>query len=400
MPEPRWEVGSEFAWDPAALRRGEPSDEPPDWLPGPHELFATGCGALVALLALLAPRGRLHLPSFFCMGVAELLAGHVAIGWYRHLPDGHGPRLDTLHAEAGDVVLAQNLFGRESRHPWEQWSAAHPDIPVVEDHTHDPFGPWASTSSAAYCLASLRKTLPLPDGALIWSPHGRNLPTPAGAENPGARQKLTAMLLKGAWLGGHAVGKPDFRALQVAGERALTGSIAPATTLTAAVLPLLDAWRLRSATAHNVRHLLAVLPRRADNWRVPGHGPPGASPFHVQLVCRSEAVRDALQAHLREHRIYAPVHWRQPRTWFWSGDDEAADLAARILTIPVDHRYRAPDIGRVGDVLRRFDVAGRAAGRGPGQGQPGPVPPQRYAGKYPDSGLGTSDGASAPSRSA
>src|ERR1700742_4560436 len=97
------EIGSEFHWDPGLL-----SGAGEDWRPAGSELFATGCGALTALLRHLRPRGRLYMPSYFCMGVAEALSADVPIAWYRHLPDGRGPCFETLTAGPGDVVLAQN----------------------------------------------------------------------------------------------------------------------------------------------------------------------------------------------------------------------------------------------------------------------------------------------------
>ena len=131
MPEPAREVGSEFHWDPAALLSAEQGGGPADWLPARHELFATGCGAMSGGAAPARPAGRLHMPSYFCMGVAEALSAEVPLAWYRHLPDGPGPRLETLRAAAGDVVVAQNLFGRDDRAPWDAWTRAHPGVIVA-----------------------------------------------------------------------------------------------------------------------------------------------------------------------------------------------------------------------------------------------------------------------------
>lgn len=339
----RPEIGSEFHWDPSFIGHA------PSLLPPRFELFATGCGALSTLLRQLAPWGRLHVPSFFCMGVVEALSAYVPIAWYRHLPDGAGPRLETLHAKTGDVVLAQNLFGRDEQEPWDAWMRDHPGVTVVEDHSHDPFSDWARSSTAPYAMASLRKTLPLPDGGLLWSPRGLDLPRPIGPESPGAHLKLAAMLLKQAWLDGRAVPKEDFRSLQQQGEQALLGSAGPASTLTATLLPLLDLAGLRAASTRNARALLAVL---GPGWQLPGGAPPeSAAPFRVQVLCASAPARDALLAHLGEHGIFAPVHWRQDRGGLWSGDNEAADLADRILTVPVDHRCGPEDIRRVAAVL-------------------------------------------------
>lgn len=360
MPEPAAEVGSEFHWDPAALR-GTAPDAPPGWLPQRHELFATGCGALTTLLRALAPVRRLHLPSYFCMGVAEALSAHARIAWYHHLPDGHGPGLDTVHARPGDVVLAQNLFGRDDRAPWDAWMPAHPGVTVVEDHSHDPLSPWARTSTAPYAVASLRKTLPLPDGGLLWSPRGLPVPRPVGEPSPGAQLKLAAMLLKGAWRDGRAVPREAFRSLQTEGERMLLGSAGPACALTTAVLPLLDATGLRAASTRNAGALVAALPAGMPAWRVLGTGvPDGAAPFRVQLVCPSEPVRDALLRHLARHGVYAPVHWRQDPAGPHSGDADAADLASRMLTVPVDHRCGPSDIRRIAALLHAFAASATA----------------------------------------
>jgi hypothetical protein len=355
------EIGSEFHWDPAVLAATGA------WLPARHELFATGCGALTALVRMLGPRGRLHVPSYFCMGVAEALSADVPIAWYRHLPDAGGPDWRTLRAVDGDLVLAQNLFGRDDGRPWNAWMRANPGVVVVEDHSHDPLGGWARESRAPYAVASLRKTLPVPDGGLLWSPRGLPLPRPVGGGSDGAQLKLAAMLLKAAWLDGRAVGKDDFRDLHQRGEQTLLGSTGPVSAFTAAVLPLIDAPGLRRRGLDNALALAAALPPSSGAWRVLGAGP-----FRVQLVCPSEAARDALLRHLAAHGIYAPVHWRQDRGGMWSGDGEAADLAARMLTVPVDHRCSAADVRRIAAVL--LAAPGAAARERGGEPAAGPAP--------------------------
>jgi hypothetical protein len=340
------EIGSEFHWDPAALTAGGD-----DWLPARRELFATGSGALGALLRRLRPRGRVHFPSYFCMGVVEALSADVPIAWYRHLPDSGGPVWPTLRALPGDVVLAQNLFGRDDGSPWDAWREAHRGVTVVEDHSHDPLSDWARHSRAPFAIASLRKTLPVPDGGLLWSPRGLQMPEPEGGESEGAHLKLAAMLLKSAWLDGRPVPKEGFRALQQRGEHTLLCSPGPASAFTAAVLPLLDAAGLRRRGIENAR----ALPAHGDGWRLLGAGP-----FRAQLVCESESIRDDLLRHLAAHGIYAPVHWRQDRAGLWSGDGEAAGLAARMLTIPADHRCSAADVRRIVSVLRAFHGSAEA----------------------------------------
>jgi hypothetical protein len=349
------EIGSEFHWDPAALLDPERGGLP-GWLPEGRRLFATGCGALSELLRLLAPGGRLHVPSYFCMGVAEYLSRQVPIAFYRHLPDDGGVRLETLRPEPGDIVLTQNLFGREDGTSWTAWIEDHRRVTVIEDHSHDPFGDWARDSSAHYAVASLRKTLPLPDGGLLWSPRGLDLPRPVADGRAGAELKLAAMLLKAAWRDGRPVPKDHFRTLQQQGEHQLLGSAAAAHAVTAAMLPLLDISGVRSASARNSAELAAALAPRTP-MKVLG----SSGGFRVQLVCPSAASRDGLLAHLARHGVYAPVHWRQDRSGFWSGDAEAADLGDRMLTLPVDQRCGPGDLLRMVETIEgfaRMDLSG------------------------------------------
>ncbi|SDT50590.1 hypothetical protein [Actinoplanes derwentensis] len=334
--DPPREIGSEFHWDPAVLLSDERGGLP-GWLPERRSLFATAAGALSALLGSFP--GRLHVPSYFCMGVAEFLSHQMPIVFYRHLPGGTGPDFGTLRVRDGDVVLAQNLFGCEDGGPWDDWMRAHPGVPVVEDHSHDPFSSWACASTASYVVASLRKTLPLPDGALLWSPRGLDLPEPSGPPAPGADLKLAAMLLKGAWLDGRPVPKDHFRRLQTAGERQLLGSAGPASAVTAALLPLLDIAGVRSVSALNSAEVAAALGVKAGGFR-------------VQLMCRSSVERDELLRFLAGQGIYAPVHWRQDRDGFWSADPAAADLADRMLTLPVDHRCGPGDLRRIAEAVK------------------------------------------------
>jgi hypothetical protein len=166
------------------------------------------------------------------------------------------------------------------------------------------------------------------------------------------------MLLKAAWLAGRPVPKDRFRALQQQGEQELLGSTAPASAVTVATLPLLDTAGLRTASARHAADLAEALSARTPAWWVSGAGP-----FRVQLECASESVRDALLAHLARNGVYAPVHWRQERDRWWSGDEEAAALAARMLTLPVDHRCGPGDVRRIAEVVRAFvpsPVAGAA----------------------------------------
>lgn len=342
----RWEVGSDFHWDLTDFRDRSGGT----WLPSHHELFSSFTGALRSLVEMLPGRPAVHLPSYFWMGMVPLLEPVVTVRYYREIPDGTGPDLDSVRAEPGDVVLAVNLFGRADRRHWSGWARDQGSVIMVEDHTHDPISPWAASSTADYCIASLRKTVPVPDGAPIWSPAGHALPKPSADESVAANRKFNAMMLKAAWLSGKGVDKADFRVLQTTGEQALSAGTFSPTAYTRSALAELDVRRLRAARIANVERLLAGLPPR-DPFAPLTHLGPDTAPFNVQLLCASEPIRDDLRRHLAQRRVYAPVHWPHP-----PGDPRAVDIGSRILTVPADHRYTRHDVDRVLEILADFKL--------------------------------------------
>lgn len=337
-----WEIGGEFHL---------PVDPP-----GPHHRWPDGAvwyglgrHAVRALLRELGSR-RLWLPDYFCDEVARSWGELAEIVRYEDDPRWPEPRWASLQPGPADVVLAVNYFGVRAGEPFEAWRE-RTDCVLLEDHAHDPASAWATTSTADYGFSSLRKTLPVPDGAILRSPRGLPLPDqPAGGAD-GSELKLAAMLLKGEYLaGGDDELKERFRNLQLDGEERLAESdvsgASPATreSLVRGVpLP----WRARRA--ENTARLLAAL----DGWELAEplftEWPPDAAPLGAVFVFESGGNRDRVRNDLRDAGVYCPVHWADAAT---SDSERVRDLAARILTIPTDWRYSAADMARIASFVR------------------------------------------------
>lgn len=343
----RWEVGSEFHRMPLPAGRYLP------W-PAPARWYLLARHGLAALLEMLSSRRRtrLWLPAYFCHDVAAYWRRFANVLYYDDEPRRPHPVWSTLRPAAEDVVLAVNYFGVREPAPWYEWRRQHPCV-LVEDHPHDPMAPWARRSRADYAIASLRKTLPVSDGGLLWSPRGLPLPPPPRARGQrGAKLKDAAMDLKAAYLSGDGDQRTKlrFRALQMRGEERLK------TAPIAAVIPHSrrflakgspQAWR--EQRERNVRRLLELL----DGWRPAEplftRWPRGSVPLGAVLVFRRHAGRDRYRELLRRNNVYCPVHWEAAR----SSSAAARDLAARILTIPADQRYMPADMDIIASLLLR-----------------------------------------------
>jgi hypothetical protein len=352
MDHRRWEHGSDFhlCFEAGAL-------EAP-WCDRPSTLWGSGRDALRALLAWGRERRlfeRVLAPSFFCRDVVAALARELPVATYDDAPDAPLPaRVD---ADDRDVLLVVNTYGMRARSRIETRAV------VVEDHTHDPLSPWAFESDADYAVASLRKTLPLTDGGVLWSPSGHGLPAEIEATDTHLRaavDRLLAMGLKRRYLEGRSVEKASFRAAALASEGTIgTGAISGISALSRARLPTLPAraWRERRE-----RNLGAF---RAAFGKTPGVRLLEA-PFTATLRFDSAEQRDRVRRSLIASRIYPAVLWPLETSAAHPIPSRHVELAKRLFSIHCDFRYDERDMERVAGAVRAaIDVS-----RGPAKETP------------------------------
>lgn len=352
----RWEVGSEFDWSNEFVTVHASNT----LLPESYELFSSGTACLLSLESLLnqnnCRRYRLHLPSFLCRHFVAKLKKVFEICWYRDLPNQESPDFNSLKTLPGDLVLAVNLFGIRQGKVWQDWLFQYNDIILIEDHSHDPFSSWAQQSTAHYAIASLRKTLPIPNGGIIWSPQNMKLPKASSSESPATSKKLTAMLLKQAYLSGANIPKDIYRQLEIESEEELDREINyAASTFTSHILNCLNIAEFRRSRETNVKQFFNwSLIETHPHWTpLFTSWPTGSVPFNSIIVCQSTEIREALRQYLIGQNIFAPIHWQQtPENSF--NDPLAIDLSNRILTIPTDQRYALDDIARVAAKMLEF----------------------------------------------
>ncbi|MDV2991074.1 MAG: hypothetical protein N4J56_000728 [Chroococcidiopsis sp. SAG 2025] len=358
----RWEIGSEFDWSELVLLQSTSHE----LLPNRYELFSTGTAALLSLSNVIqktqTERLRLHVPSFYCMEVVAKLERVFDICWYQDLPTESRPNFSSLNPSSGDLVLAVNTFGIREAKVWQDWLVQQNDIILIEDHSHDPFSLWAQQSIAHYAMASLRKTLPIPDGAIIWSPRAMQLPTASSSESLGAYKRLTAMLLKKAYLSGINISKDVYRRLDVESQVELGNETHCAiSTFTSTILSHLNIAKFRQQREANIRQFIDLIPATVSGWMpLFTSWSAGAVPFNIIIVCKDREMRDALRNYSIEHQIFPAIHWQQPKKQISSNDILAIELSKRILTIPADQRYTSDDIEQMMETLLGFSKSPQA----------------------------------------
>jgi dTDP-4-amino-4,6-dideoxygalactose transaminase len=78
---------------------------------------------------------------------------------------------------------------------------------------------------------------------------------------------------------------------------------------------------------------------------------PEAVAFSAVLVLASRAQRDAVRSALITGRIYPAILWALDEPARPLDHPEAKDLAERVLSVHVDHRYDADDMTRIASVV-------------------------------------------------
>jgi hypothetical protein len=360
MAAPRWEYGSEFPWPVA----DEDVTAPP--LPGGARLLSCGRDALRSLVEHGRRRWgwrRIWIPTYICLDLVDAArATGLATLAYPDGP-GDGPAAGVaLDFAPGDVLLVVNHFGIRTSPAME--SLDRSAVVVIEDHTHDPWSAWAAQSDADFAVASLRKTLPLPDGAVLWSPRGEPLPpAPPVSRVRGlaSQKKRDGMLLKSQYLQGRDISKEAFRGLLVAGEQELAlGEPSGMTPESRALLDCLPVLPWRAVRQENHRFLAARL-AGASGVRLLTGAAPGACPFSAVVVFDTPGRREFVRRRLIEQNLYPAVLWPLDDALWTDIPARHRDFSRCMISLPCDMRYGRSDLERVAEAvaLASREYAGR-----------------------------------------
>jgi len=347
------EIGGEFQW------LGLP---PAPYLPWPDSnvLFALARNAMVALWEgkLKQSRSRaLFIPDYFCQETHNYWKSkNIKIRTYKDDPRWPHPQWETLNPDRGDVVLAVNYFGVKDGSNWEAWRKRTPHVILVEDHSHDPFSKWAQTSCADFAFASIRKTTPVPDGAILWSPQHKPLPPEPEQENwSGSALKLAGMILKREYLGmaeADPALKERYLAFLIDGENQLVRTKDSRISAWSRFLlapGFAQKWRIQREK--NVQQLIDMISACRTFKPLFTDWPSGHCPLNAVIIFESETYRESFRKKIISKEIYTPVHWWMPSRQ----KGHATDLSKRILSIPVDQRYNAAHINCIANTIKAVD---------------------------------------------
>ncbi|WP_116772105.1 hypothetical protein [Maribacter litoralis] len=144
---------------------------------GDYELFYAGRYAIKHVIYSIFEHksiNQIWLPNYYCPYVKNWLEQEFdAIKYYDNDPFDFKDQIDWSLFSTKDLVIANNYWGiKETNIPKGERPI------VIEDHSHGWLTKGCIESPADFCIASLRKTIPVPLGGIAWKPLKGNCDIP------------------------------------------------------------------------------------------------------------------------------------------------------------------------------------------------------------------------------
>lgn len=324
------------------------------------ELLGSGRAALRRLLRHLdafvpKPHRLVHVPTYYC---PEVTAAIEAAGWtisrYAHIPFDCADSIPD-DTRQGNVFLNVNLFGVFCHRLTDEALAR--GLHVIEDHSHDPFESAAFRRGRQLSFASLRKTVPIPDGGIVYR---APFSTPDLAEDgepslPGVAgdprwRALGAMEMKARYLAGKSsVVKEEYLSAFAAAEEAFGAEAHRDVTMSMVSRRLLeraDIWGWREKHRANAQWLRAQLRQLGVHVVEPTVG----IGFGVFATYADAHEAGIVRSALIDAEVYPARLWVQPAS---ESVESARALASRSLFLHADERYDLSDMHRTYAVIKR-----------------------------------------------
>ncbi len=316
---------------------------------GDMRLYACGRHAIDAIIGQ-EKWNRIWMPAYFCYEViGHIRSTGIEVMLYNDYPTctNDDELVRELPYEKGDVLLRTDYYG------FRNWRTNKEIcVPVIEDHTHGLITDWALKSDADWCIASLRKTIPVAAGGILWSPKGKQLPDnirPTEACEEMAKIRYEAMDMKAEYLNNDG-DKEAFRVKYIKTEGcidnlALSGIDAESEEITRALNIKLwmdlkyNNWLLAKKMLD--KKLCILGKDREDYWQ----------PFSLIFLLDSAEERESLRKYMIQHSIYPAVLWRIPED---SEFVEVKEFSERMLSVHCDIRYSRSAIEQMCKTINGF----------------------------------------------
>lgn len=347
-----WEVGSTWYVQPTMPIFQENIVQQINWIYNKISFLSTCRSAIeLCLSAIDKPKVAL-IPAFTCHSVIEpfLKQGikviaypikrDLSIDWVNllNLADDYSPQ----------VVLIHGYFGFNTTIEW-----FHPTqeliqrgVLIIEDLTQTMFSTYEHISSH-YKVGSIRKWLPVPDGAFLsdMEVHGLTEDTAL------AKAKWDAFISKGEYIFNGIGDKAGFMQKFGEAERMLDSRDEPysMSKLTYSIIGRTDFDKINLTRKGNYRYLVSRLQNYPDIKIIHPQINDDEIPFLLPVYV--EKNRLEFQKFMARHNVYPTIIWTCPNELIGKIDPGSVYIYDNILCFHIDQRYNIDDMKKVSDIV-------------------------------------------------
>ena len=327
------ELGSDFELDITSLKETE--DTIFRYLDGYHSIYTDSGRSAGRLLNHKLSQGTVLLPAYICESVVDVYREGYQIVYYQ-VKDDLRIDMDDLEGKLSEnvcLVYLMHYFGQlQPEDVLQRLSDLRTKygFVIIEDTTHSIFTKRHTIGD--YCLCSLRKWFPIPDGAVLYSEAELDLEKGRLLSRKAPSRRLEAMVLKHAYIHDGVDGHSLYRQIFMGEEEKLDGQKEQyqISYVSEALLRGLPVEEMAVQRRHNCNRLRSFLGQLGIQCLVSGKET-------VPLTCPIYMPnRDAFRSYLSDSQIYCAVHWPLPK----EQDNEAARwISSHIISLPIDQRY-------------------------------------------------------------
>lgn len=325
-------IGGEFQIIPESLAFNDKFSKP---------LWSSGRSALRAILDHTFQRvgkGTVYIPDYICESVLNAVTSLDLSYKIYPLNDNLSidlPWLDQQSFTNSDALIIVNYFGLlELSDSIKSIKEKFPQVTIIEDNVQ-AYWEQLKASDADYSFTSLRKTFPVPDGAVVRSKYEmsgpKNLPIAKFSE-----KKVVGGLLK-------EMGVEDSLYLSYfeQGEDLLDGSklTEQASSYAADIMGNCDIKKIEMQRKRNARTVVDECEKVEIDLLLPYSEI--KTPLFIPILIDN---RDAIRKGLFKEGIFLPIHWPVKKEHCLT---KGYSLSKKELSIVIDHRYTSSDMQRV-----------------------------------------------------
>lgn len=326
-----------------------------------HYFFNTGRSAIEYLLKQISSKDenkKILLPSFNCASVIDAVKrANIDYDFYT-ITEDFQIDIDSINEKLDEnvqfIYIIQYFGGYQSQESYDFLKKLQLEQTIIiEDLSHALYTKHEKfIGFGDYVLGSIRKWLPIPDGAFLSSKKEIPKAHIENGYNEYTFNYLVAQLMKKEYLSNRNLDKHQFLSLNQK-----------------AIKSLFTDYTIRNITELSLNYIHSydmnyVMERRLKNYyylnektkKISFLKPvislkEGQIPFGYVVFCEK---RDMLLKHLINNNVYCNVHWRLQEE-VQKSDRVCNMISKKILTIPCDQRYGKTEMDYIINVLKNFE---------------------------------------------